>query len=703
VLCTVFFLVACNRETKVERRVFENAPVILISVDTLRADHLPAYGYKGVKTPAIDRLREDSILYGNAYSQCPLTLPSHVSVLTGKLPTETGVRDNVGYRFETSSNPTIPALLKMKGYATGAAVSAYVLRGDTGLGGVFDWYDDATEPKRNVTVGELQRSGEKTVAAALSWVESQAANPFFLLLHLYEPHTPYEPPEPFRTRYAGSLYDGEIAAADDMIGRFLDQLRASGVYDRAIIIFMSDHGEGLGDHGEEEHGIFLYRESIHVPLMVKLPSSHQKGTRANSPVQLADIFPTVGALVGAQFPAGKALSLLDVADGNESGDRAIYSETYYPQIHFGWSRLRSLVDRQYQFIEAPRPELYDIVADPAQKTDIAAEQRRVRAVMRTELQAIEEKFAAPSNIDPEEAAKLAALGYLGSTAAPSSGPLPDPKDRIGLVQKFREGVALVQAGRNQEAVERFRSVLEEDPGITDVWAQLGKAHEQRGEYDQALAAYKEAAQRAPAVATKFVLSMASVYLYKNDMENAESHARAGYSADPHLANLVLGIVALERRNYPAVEAHARAAMSGALYRDSAVVLLARASARQNRPADALQTLDRLALEIQQRGGEAPALMEFVRGDALMRLGRVQEAEAAFLREIEAFPGDTEAYGSLAAIYMSSGNVKGAEAIMERMVKANPRPASYALAAQLFSHFGEERRASAWRRRARRAS
>jgi arylsulfatase A-like enzyme/Flp pilus assembly protein TadD len=697
----VLVLGGCRGEKPNAARTYRNAPVIIISVDTLRADRLPAYGYTKVKTPAIDRLRADSILYRNAYAQVPLTLPSHASMLTGKLPNEIGIRDNVGYRFESGAHPSIPSLLRANGYATGAAVSSYVLRADTGLGAVFDWYDDATDVLRNVTIGELQRSGDKTAGSASNWVQSQGDEPFFLLLHLYEPHTPYDPPEPYRTQYAGSPYDGEIAATDEILGRFLEGLKASGVYDRSIIIFMSDHGEGLWDHGEEEHGIFLYREAIHVPLMVKLPASHGGGDAVDAPVQLADIFPTVGALLGIRFPETGAVSLLETAAGKPPAQRAIYSETYYPQIHFGWSRLRSLVDAQHQYIEAPRPELYDNLADPQQKNDLSAERRRVRSAMRSDLQQIPENFAGPSAIDPEEAAKLAALGYLGSTASTTGGPLPDPKDRITTVKKFRDGVALVAARKNREAIGLFRSILDQDPGITDVWAQLGKAYEQLGEFDEALAAYREATQRSPAVAQKFVLSMASVHLQKNEVEEAESHARAGYSADPELANLILGVVALERRNFPAAEAHARAAMKSSLYRDSAIVLTARSNARQGRFAEAVRVLDDLSRQLAERGTAPPPLLEYVRGDALMRLGRIEEAEAAFLREIDDYPGDTEAWGSLGAIYLSQGDPNKAAALMERLVRTNPRPANFLLAAQLFGHFGEEKLAKSWRDRAER--
>ncbi|MGH9423279.1 MAG: sulfatase, partial [Thermoanaerobaculia bacterium] len=241
-------------------------PVILISIDTLRSDHLPAYGYKGVATPNIDALRADGILYERAYSHVPLTLPSHVSILTGMLPADSGIRDNIGNRLSPSI-PTIADLLKKNGYATGAAVSAFVLRHETGVNHGFDFFDDSTRPAAGGEVlGRIQRSGGETLQAARRWLDTQGERPFFFFIHFYDPHTPYEPPEPFFSKYPNH-YDGEIAYTDSIVGDLIDDLKKKGVYDKALIILLSDHGEGLNEHGEEEHGLFLYREEIQVPLI----------------------------------------------------------------------------------------------------------------------------------------------------------------------------------------------------------------------------------------------------------------------------------------------------------------------------------------------------------------------------------------------------------------------------------------------------
>src|ERR1019366_2708962 len=291
--CALGLLAAgCRRGAP--RESFPGAPIILISVDTLRSDHLPAYGYAGVETPALDALRKDSILYERAWSHVPLTLPSHASILTGLEPSAHGLHDNLGYRLKAGV-PTLAELLKKQGYETGAAVSCFVLKGDSGIARGFDFYDDAVEPAEGqAALGQVQRAGPDTEARLETWLAARPpGGKLFAFLHLYEPHTPYEPPEPFKTRYAAQPYDGEIAQADAIVGKFLAFLKARGPYDRALIVFLSDHGEGLGDHGESEHGMFLYRETLQVPLFVKLPGGKRAGETVATPAALADVFTTL--------------------------------------------------------------------------------------------------------------------------------------------------------------------------------------------------------------------------------------------------------------------------------------------------------------------------------------------------------------------------------------------------------------------------
>lgn len=312
----LFSLASCGRARwKSGPPVFPGAPVILISVDTLRSDRLPFYGYGKVETPALSALRADSILFERAYTHVPLTLPAHVSIFTGLLPDGHGVHDNLGYRVDPKV-PTLAELLKKAGYATGGAVSSVVMSGTSGVGRGFDLWDDDIVPTRaHQAISRVQRPGDEAEASVERWLDGQKA-PFFAFLHLYEPHAPYEPPEPFKSRYPDP-YDGEIATSDAIVGRFLDFLKRKGLYDGALIVFLSDHGEALGEHGESEHGVFLYREVLQVPLLVKLPGGRNRGQSVATPVPLSDVLATIGKavdLAGFVAPAASQ-SILDAAWG----------------------------------------------------------------------------------------------------------------------------------------------------------------------------------------------------------------------------------------------------------------------------------------------------------------------------------------------------------------------------------------------------
>ena len=376
-----------------QARVPEGTPVVLISIDTLRSDHLPAYGYDGVETPAIDALRADSILFEHAFAHSPLTLPSHTALLSGRLPPFNGVRDNMGYRFRpdgpegaesAGSGFYLPSAFHRAGYRTGAAVSAYVLRGETGLDRDFDLYEDRIAERAGPTGESVQRPGDETLAAASSWLREVAGEPFFFFFHIYEPHAPHTPPEPFASRY-GATYDGEVAAADRVIGHLLERLRALGVYDRAIVVLLSDHGEGLGDHGVEDHGLFVYREAIQVPLMIKLPGGRRGGQSVGRAAQLIDVAPTLVSLLGLEGGEDLAgTSLLDLE--NQTGEeRALYAETYYPWVHYGWSPLLSIVRYPDHLIQGPDPEVYDLASDPGETHDLADGDHRLYASLRREL------------------------------------------------------------------------------------------------------------------------------------------------------------------------------------------------------------------------------------------------------------------------------------------------------------------------------
>ncbi|HEX8252521.1 MAG TPA: sulfatase-like hydrolase/transferase [Thermoanaerobaculia bacterium] len=679
----LIFLAACTKE---EPR-FANAPVILISVDTLRSDRLPMYGYRGVATPHFDALRADSVLFERAYSHCPMTLPSHLSMLTGLLPTEHGVRNNIGYQFNAAKFRTLPELLRERGYRTGAAVSSYVLRSDTGVADGFDFYDDSIPVATAGAMSEHQRPGHETLKAATSWLDANASQPFFFFFHIYEPHAPYAAPEPFRTRYARSPYDGEVAAADEIVGSLIARLKASGVYDSALIVLLSDHGEGLWDHGEDQHGILLYRESLQVPLLVKLPQSERKGTSVSRPVGLTSVFATM------LDPGGESSLLNDAPP-----EKPIYAETLYPRIHLGWSELRSLIDARHHYISGPRPELYDLTTDPAEKRDLAATERRAASALRAELGKYPAQIEEIGAIDPEDAAKLAALGYVG-TAKNRSGPLPNPRDEIGALAGIKAAFKLADERRHDEAIAALRALLERNPRLADAWSKLGELLVGTGRSEEAVAAYKSAIAQSERFSPDLALGLGFALLQSGKPREAAEHARLALGSNPREANELLARTMLEQQRFGDAEQHARVAIEAGDRQPRSLLLLAEVQRDAGRLPQAMQSVEEA--ERRARELDVPHLYgaDYLRGDILARLDRPDEARAAYRREITHAPEHLQSYANLAIVELILGRRDVAMQTLEEMARKNPHRGAYLLAAKTLDAFGDTRGAASWRQRA----
>jgi choline-sulfatase len=681
----LILLTACAKQDERREAALDNAPVILISVDTLRSDHLPMYGYRGVATPHFDALRQDSVLFERAYSHCPMTLPSHLSMFTGLLPVEHGVRNNIGYQFDAAKFRTVAEVLRERGYRTGAAVSSYVLRSETGAADGFDVYDDAIPIATAGAVSEHQRSGFETLKAAERWLGTNAAaQPFFLFFHIYEPHAPYAPPEPFRSRYANAPYDGEIATADAIVGELVARLKASGVYDRALIVFLSDHGEGLWTHGEDQHGILLYRESLQVPLLVKLPQSQRKGTSVPQPVALSSVFATL---------TGGAGSLLQAAPAT----KPIYSETLYPRIHLGWSELRSLIDAKHHYIDGPRPELYDVSADPAEGHDLASTERRAASALRGELEKYPSKIEEIGAIDPEDAKKLAALGYIG-TASNRGGPLPNPRDEIASLGEIKAAFRLADQRRNDEAIAAMRKLLVHNPRLADVWSKLGEVLVGTGRSEEAVVAYQSAIARTERFSPDLALGLAFALLESGKPAEAVKHAQLALASNPRESHELLARAFLAQRRAAEAEQHAHAAIEAGDRQPRSILLLAEVQRGAGRYAQALQTID--AAEERAQALEVPHLYgaDYLRGDILARLDRPQQAMAAYRNEIAHSPDHLQSYANLAIIELILGHRDAAANVLAEMARKNPHHGAYELAAKTLEAFGEKRAAAEWRAR-----
>jgi tetratricopeptide (TPR) repeat protein len=588
-------------------------------------------------------------------------------------------------------------MLKAKGYTCGAAVSAYVLRRATGLARDFDVWDDAMEVHEAASLGELQRPGDQAAAAAVQFLDAAGNKPPFVLLHLFEPHSPYEPPEPFKSRYASRPYDGEIATADAIVGRFVDGLRQRKLYDRALIVLFSDHGEGLGQHGEREHGVLLYRETLHVPLIVKLPGGARAGNTVDAPAGLVDVVPTVLAAVGVTPPPGLAgRSLLDDA----AEPRRIYSETMYPRIHLGWSGLRSLVDERFQLIDGPDPELYDVIADPGETRNLRDSERRELSMRRAELEAIPLRLERAAPASPEELARLQALGYLGGSSAQPSGPPLDPKAHLSVLDDVQRVFVLNGERRYREASDLCRQILRDYPDLVDVYVQLAGNLRHLGRFEEALLAFQEAARRSPALRETLALEIGKLELDRGHLDLAAENAQLALAANPLEAHLLLGGIASARGDLEAAEREARSAVGDPAHpRVPALLLLAGVLIDRGRLEEGLSSVDQAASRISVGASPPVATLESTRGDALARLGRAQEAEEAFRREIASFPATTQAYTRLAVLLAAQRRFAEIEPLLDLMIDAVPAPSTCLLAEKTVADLGNRQAAARYRARA----
>jgi choline-sulfatase len=664
-------------------------PVILISIDTLRADHLPIYGYRAVRAPAMDALAADGIVFENAYAHSPQTLPSHVSMLSGRLPFEHGVRDNAGFTVKPGET-LLQATLRDAGFATGGFVSAYVLRDDTGIANGFDRFDAKLPPSSpEIATGELQRGGESTLAAANQWLDGLPSARFFLFFHIYEPHSPYTPP----ARFGGyAPYDGEIAYADEIVGSLIASLKRRAVYDDALIVLLSDHGEGLGDHGEQEHGLFLYRETIRVPLVIKLPRQKSAGRRVAAPVQHIDLVPTI--LDAVKLPPRPALhgrSLQPLFGGGTIAEQGLYAEALYPRYHFGWSELYALTDARYAFIRAPRDELYDLQEDPGERQNLVSERGATRFAMRNALDRLTAGKAidAPGKVSDEARARLRSLGYVGTAPSTSSAPadLPDPKDKVQVLERYRAAIALVQKGQFEDALSNFRAIVAENPLMADVWSEIGGLELRLGRTEAAVGAYKRLVEVAPHDPAALI-NVADTLLLLGRLDDAQAQATVAAEADATTdprwrakAHQTLAMIAMARRDDERARAEATRAheVDPTLPMPQFVEGLIRYHAGDFQAA--VPFLTQALQESAARTVQIPELRYYL-GDALARLERYAEAEPVLRTEVRLFPYELRARAALVMLYRATGRVQESDREVETIERLAKSGNGRALVAQL---------------------
>ncbi|HKZ31267.1 MAG TPA: sulfatase-like hydrolase/transferase, partial [Vicinamibacteria bacterium] len=540
-------LCACQR-TPAAPKVARH--VVIVTIDTLRADRLGCYGARDVKTPRLDHIAATGALAVEASAHVPLTRPSHVSLFTGLLPMEHAVRDNVSPAV-VPRVPLLAELFRKHGFATGAFVSSVVLDSQSGLDRGFDVYADSFEGASGDAqfLNTVQKKGEDAIAEAVAWLRGQAGRRVFLWLHLYEPHDPYEPPEPLASRYAGRPYDGEVAWADELFGRFEDALASLGLGDDTALVVTSDHGEGLGEHDEALHGFFVYQTTLRVPFLVRAPGI-PPGRRLERTLRLVDVFPTVLELAGLGAPRELALSgrsLVAALRGAPEPDEPMtYAETLVPLLQFGWSDLRVIREGRFKYVQAPRPELYDLREDPGERHDLAREKGPQAAAMRAALakmldrerQVRREGGSAPPD---ETIEKLGALGYVGASGpAETATPGADPKDKIAefriVNSLIREALLAFHAKDPATSVRKLRQVLAGGVSSFEVHYYLARALVAEGRHAEAGPHFDEAARRVPAHVAAWQ-GAAECRVRAGDSEGALARLRSGQAASPDDAGL----------------------------------------------------------------------------------------------------------------------------------------------------------------------
>jgi arylsulfatase A-like enzyme/Tfp pilus assembly protein PilF len=495
--------------------------VILITLDTIRADRMGFLGSKAGLTPNLDSLARQAVVFPRTYAHVPLTTPSHATILTGTYPQFSHVAD-LGDPLARNI-PFVPDILHQRGYATAAFVGSQVLDPKSvavpGFDRGFDTYDANFHSRQ---IGEdryasVERRGAIVVSRAVSWLEDHRSGPFFLWVHLYDAHEPYDPPAPFKAPYSSAPYDGEIAYVDFAVGNLLKALREKGLYDHSLIAVVADHGEAFGEHGEQSHGFFLYDETVHVPFLLKLPGERLAGTRVAAPVGLVDIAPTLLSEIKVLAPQEMQGSPLQSLMGFSGASSALatkldnvaeqpqYSETDYPLRAFGWSPLRALRAGRYLYIDAPRRELYDQIVDPQESQNIANNSKAVADTLASQLEKFHQRTSSvitnESHMTMDQAEQLRGLGYISSGMSQSQLPDEargaDPKDRIEIANLFHRALLAMEVEDYRDAIAPLEQVLKEEPNLGLANLELGRALNRLENYQAALPWLRNAVRLSP--------------------------------------------------------------------------------------------------------------------------------------------------------------------------------------------------------------
>lgn len=658
--------------------------VILITVDTLRADHLGCYGDSDIETPVIDSLAREGVVFRRAVSQVPLTAPSHAALLTATYPLWNGFQSwsDPGLR---AGVPTLAEIFKAHGYTTAAFVSAFVLDSMWGLSRGFDLYEDwfKTQDYQAMQNNDVERRGGETIDRALEWLKLPPQQPFFLWVHLYDPHLPYDPPEPFKTRYRTHLYDGEIAYDDQQLGRLFEFLKGQGLYSSSLIVLTSDHGEGLGEHQERDHGYFIYNSTVRVPLIIKLPAGCSPAQRSVAQVvNTVDIAPTLARLSGVPDAATRSFqgqSLVPLMErSGESPPRYGLSESLYPRDLLNAHSLLGVQTVRYAYIQGAREELYDLEQDPGEKRNIlsgnpavAESLRQAGKDLRTRFQASADAAAQRGSLSPEAVEKLRSLGYVSVPRHPSNNENPrgaDPKDEIGTYNQLLRATTLAQLGRYKESNQLLRSLASTHPQVYIVEFTEGQNSLGMGQPKEAEAHLRRALELNP-VSAQAAFSLGRACFATGDNAGAAKAYELALQLNPQdfLARLALAKAYWGLKRLPeaanlqeqVLKSHPQFAQAYAEYGETLV--------QMQRLQEAVRAMKK-SLDL----GYRDAFLYNVLGNALAALGNSRDARNAYEQAIQVDSKYVEPYANLAVLWDRLGGHNEAQKYFEETCRRNAR-------------------------------
>lgn len=683
--------------------------VLLVTFDTTRADHIGCYGNTGIRTPNIDALAAEGVRFAQAVSAVPITTPSHSTIMTGKYPIAHGVRDN-GLFVLTPGQVTLAEVLQEAGWATGAAIGSYPLTAKFGIDQGFDFYDDhVTANFENVLGTDViprsrlffdERPAGRVNEAIFPWLEEHTDGPFFAWVHYFDAHQPFEPPAPYDELYAADLYDGEIAYADESFGNLLGKLKDLGVYDRTIVVFAADHGEGRGEHRELTHSMLTYDATLHVPLIIRVPGGRQGGV-VETRVGTVDIVPTVLELLGRSIPEGvqgrSLAAVLRSGSTQEPEPTLHYAETLSPRLSHHWGELRALYEGDFKYIFGPRPELYDLAADPREIHDLVASRPEVTERMKRRLARFLVEEAATDvdaavEMDADSRRRLMALGYLHSSGDDPSAIQevlrPDgepPQERVADVSDFSQAKQLLFQQRPLAAKEVATDLLERDPDNPTYLELVAGADLQLGHLDRALETLQRIRQlHSPGMAAPSLLDrLGAIYISRGEYAKALAAIRESQALEPTASGRFLEANALKvlgRRG------EQRAALEASLELDPGYV-----------PA----RVDLAVLQAQQGEREAAAAnfrqalvdepyfprAHYNYGTFLVGGEHPEAAVEHFRRAVELDPGYLQARYALVAVYLGLGQAEDAQQCYSDLVARAPASPEARQARQLLEGAG----------------